>query len=99
MVSYSQSNKFGKSIITRFWAVLCQPVHPNSNISHFRQFFLWCSALWIFIETRLQVRKGSFKIIVALSLGSLAVGRPYSVNLYLADVGTCPGNQCTQNQI
>ena len=47
MVSYSQPNKFGKSIITRFWAVLFQPVHPNSNVSHFWQIFLWRSALFL----------------------------------------------------
>ena len=33
--SWSQLTKFGKLIFNRFWGVLCQPVHPQSNLKHF----------------------------------------------------------------
>ena len=55
----SQPTKFGKSIFTRFWALLCQPVDPESNVGHFRQFSLWGSALRFFLKTRLPVRKSN----------------------------------------
>ena len=50
-------SRFNKSIFTRFWGVLCQPVHPESNISHFRPFSVLDSALWIFFKTRFRVKK------------------------------------------
>ena len=90
MICYSQLNKFGQYLFARFRAVLCQQVHPNSNISYFHQFSLWCSALWIFIKTRLRVRKSNFKIFFATSLGSLAVSRPSLVNSFLTDFGGVP---------
>ena len=90
MICYSQLNKFGQYLFARFRAVLCQKVHPNSNISYFHQFSLWCSALWIFIKTRLRVRKSNFKIFFATSLGSLAVSRPSLVNSFLTDFGGVP---------
>ena len=57
MIPYIQPTKFGKSIFNRFWDVLCQTVHPKSNISHFHQFSVLNSALWIFIKTRRRLRK------------------------------------------
>ena len=98
-VFYSQSNKFVKSIFTRCWGVLYQPVHPESNISHFHQCSLWGSTLWFFIKSSLRVRKSNFKIIFATFLGWLPVSRANLVNLYLTDFGVCSGNQCTQSQI
>ena len=59
MVSYSQPNKFGQSKFSRFWAVLFQPVHSKSNISHFRQFSRWGSGPWFFIKTSVAVRKST----------------------------------------
>ena len=90
MVCYSQLNKFDQYLFERFRAVLCQQVHPNSNISYFHQFSLWCSALWIFIKTRLRVRKSNFKTFFASSLGSLEVSRPSLVNWFLTDFGDVP---------
>ena len=45
MIPYIQPTKFGKSIFNRFWDVLYQTVHPESNISHFHQFSVLNSAL------------------------------------------------------
>ena len=99
MVSYIQPIKFGKSIFNRFWGVLWQSVHPESNISHFPQCFLWGSAVWFFVKACLRVRKSNFKIIFLTSLGSLPVSRPNLINLYLTNFGACSANQCTQNEI
>ena len=97
LLTFSQTNLV--NLFTKFWTVLCHPDYPNSNISHFHQFSLWCSALWFFIKTPLRVRESNLKINFALSLGSLAVSRPYLVNWYLAGVGAYHGNWCTKNQI
>ena len=60
--------------------MLCQPVHPESNISHFRPFFVLNSALWIFIKTPRPVRKINFQVIFVPSLGSVAASKPSLVN-------------------
>ena len=66
---------------------------------HFHQFSVFDSAVWFFIKTRSGLRKNIFKIIFAPSLGPYGISRPYLVNLYLTDFGTCSANQCIQNQI
>ena len=99
MVFCSQPTKFAKSIFNRFWGVICQPLHPESNISHFHQFSVLDSVLWLFIKTHHGLRKNIFKIHFALSLGPHKISRPYLVNLYLTDFGACSANQCIQNQI
>ena len=81
------------------WGVLCQSVHLEWNVSHFRWCFLCGSAVWFFIKTRLPFRNSNFKIIFAPPLGFLAVSRPSLVNRYLTDFGAFSANQCTQNQI
>ena len=63
-VSFSQLIKFGNLIFNRFSGVLCQTVHPESNINHFCNFSLFDRTLWFFIETRFWVKKSDFKIIV-----------------------------------
>ena len=68
MVFCSQPTKFGKSIFNIFWGVLCQPVHPESNISQFHQSSVLDSALLFFLKTLRQLRKNNFKIIFAPSL-------------------------------
>ena len=83
MVSYSHSTKFGKSLFNKFWGLLCQPVRPESNRSHFNQFSMLDSALLFFVKTRRWLRKNNFKIIFAPFLWSRAVTRPNLVNLYL----------------
>ena len=96
-VSSCQLSKFGKSIFTRFWGVLCQPVHPESNISQFHQFSVLDSALLSFIKTRHRLRKSILKIIFAPSLRFLTLSPANLVNV--ADFGTYATKQCTQNQI
>ena len=49
----SQWTKFGKSIFTRFWAMLCQPVQPESSIGHFRQSSLSGGSVRFFLKSRL----------------------------------------------
>ena len=90
---------FGKLILTRFWGVLCQPVHPESNIRLSRSFSLFDSPPTFFPKTGLQVRMSNFKTILAPFLGSFPVSRQDLVNLYWPDFGVCSANQCTQNQI
>ena len=60
-VSSSQPTKFGKSILTRFWGMLFQPVHPGSNISHFCSFSVLNSALWFYIKSRRGLRRSILK--------------------------------------
>ena len=56
-VSYSQPSQFDKLAYSRFWGVLCQPVHPESNINHFRPFSVLDSALWFFNKTHRGLRR------------------------------------------
>ena len=79
--------------------MLCQPVHPESSISHFHQFSVLGSAIWFFIKTRCGLRNKNLEIIFAPSLWSFAVSRPNLLNLYLTNFGACSANLCTQNQI
>ena len=95
----SRSSKFGKSIFNRFWGVLWQPVHPKSNIRHFRSFSFFHSVLCYFLEACFWIRKKNFKIVFAPPLGFLAVSRPSLVNWYLTDFGGYSANQCIQNQM
>ena len=77
--------------------MLCQLVHPESNISQFHQFSVLDSALLFFIKTRHQLRKSILKIIFAPSLRFLTVSPANLVNV--ADFGAHATKQCTQNQI
>ena len=97
--SLSQQTKFGKSIFTRFWAMLCQLVQPESSIGHFRQRSLSGGSVCFFLKSRLPVRKSNLKIIFTTSLESLRFNRPTLVNLYLTAFGACSANHYTQNQI
>ena len=81
-----------------FRGVICQSVHSESKISHFRPFSKFNSPPWFFTITRRLLRKCKFKIIFSPSLGSLGISRPNLINLYLRDFGACFSNQCTQNQ-
>ena len=53
--------------------MLYQPVHPESNQTHWRSFSPFDSPL--FLKTALRVRMSNFKIIFAPSLGSLPNSR------------------------
>ena len=79
-ISYSQPTKFDESIFNKFWGVLCQPVHPESNISHFLPFSLLDSDLWFFVESHRRVKKNNFKTIFAPSLELLPISGPNLVN-------------------
>ena len=80
--------------------MLCQPVHPESNIMHCHSFFSarW-SSLGFFFKAGLRVRMSNFTVIFAPSLRSVAVSRPILVNCYWIYFGACSANQCTQNPI
>ena len=79
--------------------MVCQPVHPESNISHFHPFCFWGSAPWFFIRSRRRPTKSNFKIIIAPSLEALGVRRPTLVNMYLTGIEPYSTSQCTRNQI
>ena len=64
--------KIGKLIFNRFFGVLSQPLHPESNLRHFHSYYLFFSALPFFLKTSLGVRS-NLKLIFALSLKSLPV--------------------------
>ena len=70
-ISSSQPTKFGQPIFTRFWGVLCQPVHRKSNIRHFRSFSSFNITLCFSHKTGFRVRLTLIKQFFVPFLGSL----------------------------
>ena len=64
----------------RFGGVLCETVHPESNVRFFCSCFLFGVALLFFVKTYLRVTKSVFEIIFAPSLRSLIVSQQGLVN-------------------
>ena len=48
---WSHPTKLVKFMFSRFWGVLCQAAHLESNSRHFWSFSLFGSALWFLLET------------------------------------------------
>ena len=61
----SPLEKFHMVMFQRYWGLLYQTVHIESSFAIFPRFFLFDSALWLFLKTRLRV-KVTFKKLLLL---------------------------------
>ena len=73
--SSSQPIEFVKLMFSRFWGVLCQTVHPESNLRRFRSFLLFDSAFWFLLKTCIRIREDILKLMFAPSLIAPEIGR------------------------
>lgn len=67
--------------------MLCQIVHPWSNLRPFCTFSLFSSAAWFFLKIHLRVEKRNFKIVFAVSPQSLAFSSLEDFRVSSANLG------------
>ena len=94
----SQPKKLGKVILSIFRGFLCQSVHPESNLTHFRSFYLFNSGLCFLLKSCLRVRASNMKIIFVPSLKLVSVSLRRLFQWSLAYFGAWFANESTQNK-